>query len=75
MFDPVSLGEFIGLAQQLRSDGATYVPAREREALLPVGVADNLTLIGRGIAKPSGCPRWIDHIGLSPEIARLIGVD
>jgi hypothetical protein len=77
MYDPRGLGEFVALAQQLRTEAGAYVPLREREPLLPLGASVNLDLLDLGgdIARPGGCPEWIDHIGFSPEMAKLLGLD
>jgi hypothetical protein len=68
------LGEFIALAQELRTEAGAYVPRREREPLLPLDVSVNLDLLDLGDIAPGRCPNWIDHIEVPPEMAKFIGL-
>ena len=67
------LGEFIGFAQQLRTEAGAYVPLRDREPLLPLDVSVNLNLIDLGGMATPGCPDWIDRIELPPEMFKEMG--
>jgi hypothetical protein len=72
---PGGLGEFVALAQQLRSEAGAYIPTHDSEPLLPLSVSVSLDLIDPNETAQRFGPHWIDHIRLSPDFARLMGTD